>query len=92
MDAPLSHGSPAYGTESSTAVPRIRQAPEPPAHGAESYQSGPVPLPPGVGGGTIDVSVVLPVNNEATHVHAELNRIIIALRASPYTWEVVVRG
>ena len=38
----------------------------------------------------LDVSVVLPVYNEATHLGEELDRITAALRESPYTWEVLV--
>lgn len=38
----------------------------------------------------IDVSVVLPVYNEVTHLGAELDRITEALQASPYSWEVLV--
>ena len=38
----------------------------------------------------LDVSVVLPVYNEAAHLKAELDRITEALRASNYTWEVLV--
>ncbi len=37
-----------------------------------------------------DVSVVLPVYNEASHLGAELDRITAALRASRYSWEVLV--
>ena len=43
---------------------------------------------PDVGG--LDVSVVLPVYNEAQHLAAELDRICAALEASPCSWEVVV--
>lgn len=37
-----------------------------------------------------DVSVVLPVHNEAGHVLAEIDRIRAALDSSPYTYELVV--
>ena len=38
----------------------------------------------------VDVSVVLPVYNEAAHLGAELDRITSALRRSRYSWEVLV--
>ena len=38
----------------------------------------------------IDVSVVLPVYNEAAHLGEELDRITAALQRSGYTWEVLV--
>ena len=38
----------------------------------------------------IDVSVVLPVYNESAHLAAELDRIAEALKASEYSWEIVV--
>jgi len=38
----------------------------------------------------LDVSVVLPVYNEAGHLQAEIDRIGAALEASPYTWEIIV--
>lgn len=38
----------------------------------------------------VDVSVVLPVYNEAAHLGEELDRITAALRQSRYTWEVLV--
>ncbi len=38
----------------------------------------------------VDVSVVLPVYNESAHLAAEIDRITAALKASPYTWELVV--
>lgn len=38
----------------------------------------------------IDVSVVLPVYNEAAHLGAELDRITAALQDSGYAWEVLV--
>ncbi len=39
---------------------------------------------------TLDVSVVLPVFNEAGHVMTEIERISAALDASPYTYEIIV--
>jgi glycosyltransferase involved in cell wall biosynthesis len=38
----------------------------------------------------LDVTVVLPVYNEAGHVLAEIDRIRAALDASPYTYELIV--
>lgn len=38
----------------------------------------------------LDVTVVLPVYNEAGHVVAEIDRISAALDASPYSYEIVV--
>lgn len=38
----------------------------------------------------VDVSVVLPVYNEAAHLGEELDRITAALQESQYSWEVVV--
>src|SRR5262249_45579868 len=39
---------------------------------------------------TLDVTVVLPVHNEAGHLRAEVDRVQAALEASPYTFEVIV--
>lgn len=38
----------------------------------------------------VDVSVVLPVYNEAAHLGTELDRITAALQRSRYSWEVLV--
>jgi len=38
----------------------------------------------------LDVSIVLPVYNEAAHLGAELDRIGAAMGASPYSWELIV--
>lgn len=38
----------------------------------------------------LDVTVVLPVHNEAGHLDAELNRIRVALETSDYSWEIIV--
>lgn len=38
----------------------------------------------------LDISVVLPVYNEATHLEEEVRRIEKALDASPYTYEIVI--
>ena len=38
----------------------------------------------------LDVSIVLPVHNEAGHLAEELDRISAAMDASPYSWELVV--
>ena len=40
--------------------------------------------------GELDVSVVLPVHNEAGHVEREIQRITSALEASPYRYELIV--
>jgi polyisoprenyl-phosphate glycosyltransferase len=39
---------------------------------------------------TVDVSVVLPVYNEAEHLEDEITRIRTALDASPYSYEIIV--
>lgn len=39
---------------------------------------------------TLDVTVVLPVFNEAGHLDTELDRITAAMGASPYDYEIVV--
>jgi polyisoprenyl-phosphate glycosyltransferase len=39
---------------------------------------------------TLDVSVILPVHNEAGHLRAEVDRIHAALEASPYSFEIIV--
>jgi glycosyltransferase involved in cell wall biosynthesis len=41
-------------------------------------------------GSELDVTVVLPVFNEAGHVLAEIDRIRAALEDSPYTYEIIV--
>src|SRR5687768_15599417 len=38
----------------------------------------------------LDVTVVLPVYNEAGHVLTEIDRIRAALEASPYSFEIIV--
>jgi polyisoprenyl-phosphate glycosyltransferase len=38
----------------------------------------------------VDVSVVLPVHNEAGHIRAEVDRIRAALDASPYSYELIL--
>jgi polyisoprenyl-phosphate glycosyltransferase len=50
-------------------------------------QSGPA-LSPDVP--TLDVSVILPVHNEAGHLRAEVDRIQAALEESPYSFEIIV--
>ncbi len=50
-------------------------------------QSGPA-LSPDVP--TLDVSVILPVHNEAGHLRAEVDRIHAALEESPYSFEIIV--
>ncbi len=39
---------------------------------------------------TLDVSVILPVHNEAGHLRAEVDRIEASLDASPYSFEIIV--
>ena len=38
----------------------------------------------------VDVSIVLPVHNEAGHLDAELTRIAEAMDRSEYTWELII--
>ncbi|MEM9467312.1 MAG: glycosyltransferase family 2 protein [Actinomycetota bacterium] len=38
----------------------------------------------------LDVSIVLPVHNEAGHLQAEIDRIAEAMDASAYSWELIV--
>ena len=38
----------------------------------------------------LDVTVVLPVYNEAGHIKTEVDRITTALEASPYSYEILV--
>ncbi len=40
--------------------------------------------------GELDVSIVLPVHNEAGHLEAELTRIHESMSASSYSWELIV--
>ncbi|MCA1692158.1 MAG: glycosyltransferase family 2 protein [Actinobacteria bacterium] len=44
----------------------------------------------GLGESELDVSVVLPVYNEAGHLTQEIKRIQAALERSPYTFEIIV--
>ncbi|MDW3217948.1 MAG: glycosyltransferase family 2 protein [Acidimicrobiales bacterium] len=39
---------------------------------------------------TLDVSIVLPVHNEAGHLADEIDRITSSMEASPYSWELVL--
>lgn len=39
---------------------------------------------------TLDVSIVLPVHNEAGHLADEIDRISTSMEASPYSWELVL--
>jgi len=39
---------------------------------------------------TLDVSIVLPVHNEAGHLADELDRISSSMDASPYSWELIL--
>jgi glycosyltransferase involved in cell wall biosynthesis len=41
-------------------------------------------------GGTLDVSIILPVYNEAAHLEQEVDRIRVAMDASPYSYEIIV--
>jgi glycosyltransferase involved in cell wall biosynthesis len=41
-------------------------------------------------GDAVDVSVVLPIYNERGHLRTEIDRIRVALTASPYTFEIIV--
>ena len=38
----------------------------------------------------LDVSIVLPVHNEAGHLQAEIDRIVEAMNASEYSWELIL--
>lgn len=38
----------------------------------------------------LDVSIVLPVHNEAGHLQAEIDRIAESMNASPYRWELII--
>ena len=38
----------------------------------------------------LDVSIVLPVHNEAGHLQAEIDRIAEAMDASSYSWELII--
>ena len=38
----------------------------------------------------LDVSVILPIHNEAGHIRAEVDRIRAALDPSPYTYELIL--
>ena len=38
----------------------------------------------------LDVSIVLPVHNEAGHLQAEIDRIAESMDASSYTWELII--
>ena len=38
----------------------------------------------------LDVSIVLPVHNEAGHLQAEIDRIVEAMEASDYSWELIL--
>ena len=40
--------------------------------------------------GTIDVSIILPVYNEAAHLEQEVDRVRAAMDASPYSYEIIV--
>jgi glycosyltransferase involved in cell wall biosynthesis len=40
--------------------------------------------------GTLDVSIILPVYNEAAHLEQEVDRVRAAMDASPYSYEIIV--
>src|SRR5579863_6445887 len=40
--------------------------------------------------GPLDVSIILPVYNEAEHLEQEVNRVRAAMDASPYSYEIIV--
>lgn len=56
--------------------------------GGGTYPVGVMAAPPEVEE-ELDVSVVLPVFNEAGHLREEIDRIRAALDASPYTYEII---
>ena len=39
---------------------------------------------------TLDVSIILPVFNEAEHLEQEVSRVRAAMDASPYSYEIIV--
>jgi glycosyltransferase involved in cell wall biosynthesis len=41
-------------------------------------------------GGSLDVSIILPVYNEAEHLEQEVDRVRAAMDASPYSYEIIV--
>ena len=41
-------------------------------------------------GGTLDVSIILPVYNEAEHLEQEVDRVRAAMDASEYSYEIIV--
>jgi polyisoprenyl-phosphate glycosyltransferase len=41
-------------------------------------------------GAELDVSIILPVYNEAAHLEAEVTRVRAAMNASPYSYEIIV--
>ena len=41
-------------------------------------------------GAELDVSIILPVYNEAEHLEQEVNRVRAAMDASPYSYEIIV--
>ena len=45
-----------------------------------------MPAPPA----ELDVSIVLPVHNEAGHLQAEIDRIARAMDVSAYSWELII--
>jgi glycosyltransferase involved in cell wall biosynthesis len=53
-------------------------------HMATAASAGADALPP------LDVSIILPVYNEAQHLVQEVNRVRAAMDASPYSYEIIV--
>jgi glycosyltransferase involved in cell wall biosynthesis len=45
---------------------------------------------PGQENAELDVSIILPVYNEAEHLEAEVTRVRAAMNASPYSYEIIV--
>src|SRR5882757_10520277 len=40
--------------------------------------------------GSLDVSIILPVYNEAEHLEQEVSRVRASMDASPYSYEIIV--
>jgi glycosyltransferase involved in cell wall biosynthesis len=55
----------------------------------ESEPEGP-PLRDAPSGAELDVSIVLPVHNEAGHLEAEIDRICETMTDSAYSWELLI--
>jgi glycosyltransferase involved in cell wall biosynthesis len=57
---------------------------------AQNNPDDPYSTDHGDGPATLDVSIVLPVYNEAEHLEQEVARIRTAMDASPYSYEIIV--